>query len=513
MLNEVKLEVKGEIGVNKYFRLQLTIILIIFSLFISLVISLLDYGKLNERVRIGHETKIEMAEDKVIESLSTLDSVYNLFDHQMADQMKIYSDEMLAMYDMDPDFSNWNFDELKERYGMDIYIIDGDNTIIHSSFKPDIGLDFEVCCSDLAKLVTQRREGHAFSHDGKDLQQFNGELKKFSYVPTPDNKYLLELGVTLEEKEIFQEFNFKKTISALERKYDAINTIRIYNSAGFLLGFPEDGIYIKELSSSMLPIFRDAILSGEPRESVQKVGNHFVTHSYIPYKANKKRGLSTVRAIEIVYNDIELTDQLMVYRNEFLLQVLIIIIAAIVLSLIIARLVAKPIHLAFHDSLTGLKNRAAFSEDIKKRLTKRKSPVALMVIDIDNFKLVNDTLGHSQGDKILQLAASTIQYTAGANNVAARIGGDEFVVLFSSTEETEIRLIASELLSGMNEALSTQPRCVQIGVSFSIGIACAVEGDSVRTLYEKADQALYTSKRKGKNQYNVYDIQNGAVQN
>jgi len=500
-------EVKGEHDrVNKYFRLQLTLILIVFSLVISGVIVFFDYGKLKDALRTGQETKITMVEDKIIHSLFTIDSVYSLLDQQTGDQMKGYSDEMLALYEVEPNFDKWDFQEMKNRYGMDIYVISADNKIEYSSFKQDIGLDFNECCRGLGRLLDDRREGNSFTHDGMDLQQYNGAIKKFSYAPTRDKKYLLELGVSLEDEAIFKKFDFMKTIAALESEYKAINSIRIYNSAGFLLGFPEGDVYVKELSPSMLPLLKKALKSGKPQERAQKVDGNYITNRYIPYVADENRGLSTKRAVEIVYNDAELNGLLVSHRNKFILQLFVILIAAVGLSFIIARLVAKPIHLAFHDSLTGLKNRAAIKEDHKNRLARKNSTIALMMIDIDNFKMVNDSLGHIEGDRILRLTALAIQDIVGRNNVASRIGGDEFVVVFSEKKEDELRRIAKKMVDKINEELSTLIQLEGLEVSISIGIAFAEKEDEADTLYTKADRALYMSKENGKNQYNFYTM-------
>ncbi len=481
-------------------------ILIVFSLVLSLIIAWFDYGKLKERVYIEHDTKIAMAEDKIIDSLTTIDSVYNFMDYQTADEMKTYSDEMLAMYEDEPDFNKWDFEQLNERYGMDVYVIDANNVVVNSSLVEDIGLDFNECCTGLARLLNERRESNTFSHDGMDLQQSSGEIKKFSYMPTLDQRYILELGLTLQGGEIFKQFDFMETIDVLVQENDAINSIHIYNSAGFLFGFGDEESYVKKITPTMLPLLRDAIRSGEPRETERIVGGHQVTYRYIPYEADEKRGLSTKRAVEIVFNDVELADLLGLYRNEFILQLIMILIASVGLSFMIARLVAKPIYLAFHDSLTGLKNRAAFEEEIKKRLLKKNSSVALMMIDIDNFKTVNDSLGHREGDRILQLAARTIQDIAGPSNVASRVGGDEFVIIFSGIKDSELEKVAIKMVEEIKEELSAQRQLENIDVSISIGIAYATINDEADMLYRKADRALYKSKENGKNQFNFYTM-------
>lgn len=156
--------------------------------------------------------------------------------------------------------------------------------------------------------------------------------------------------------------------------------------------------------------------------------------------------------------------------------------------------------------MTGLKNRAAFEEDIKNRLAKKNRAIALMIIDIDNFKMVNDSLGHMEGDRILRIVALAIQDSVGQGNVVSRIGGDEFVVVFSEEKEDELRRIATKMVDKINAELSTLIQLENLGVSISIGIAFAAKEDEADTLYTKADRALYISKENGKNQYNFYTM-------
>jgi diguanylate cyclase (GGDEF)-like protein len=460
---------------------------------------------MKERVVSGHQFRIEMAEDKILDSITTLDQVYHLLDNQTTDEMHRNSYEIIQKYSKNPNFTTWDFEQLKNQYGMDVFVIDDTNTVIHSSFIPDIDLNFNVCCSGFAKLLTERRLHGDFIEDGIDLQQVTGELKKFSYTPTPDRKYLIELTVSIEKTETFQQFDFSTTIDSLEKKYDAINSIRVYTSAGFLLGAPEDEVYVKEIESQRKSVLRKAIRTKETQEFKELVGNRQLTNRFIPYTAKEKRGLSTDRVVEIIYNEDEFTALLKSYQKQFLVQLAVIFIASILLSAIIARLVAEPIYLAFHDSLTGLKNRAAFTADLQRRLSKKDNKNAMILIDLDNFKQVNDTMGHSEGDKILRLAASTIQNATPTKDIAARIGGDEFVVLCSNKAEVEIRTFTTRLLHEMNNTLLAHPECQKLGVSISVGVAFADNEDSSATLYEKADRALYKSKREGKNQFNLYN--------
>lgn len=486
------------------FRLKLTVILIVFSLVLSFVIAMFDYMKLKESVIASQAAKISMAEDKIISNLSTIDTVYDLFDKEMSDKMKEFSNELVQKYEEGSDFAQWNFDDLKKKYGMEVFILNENNTVLYSSFKQDIGLNFSDCCPKFSKLLDSRREGSNFSHDGMDIQSKTGEIKKFSYMPTPDHLYLIELAASLEDEEIFKKFNFLETSKELEDTYDIIDSIHVYNSGGFILGQKTDGYMQKKIEEPFFSVFNEVNRSGEVRELTLVADGHQKTYRYIPYVAEERRGYSTNRVVEIVYNDSELTGLLHTYKNQFIKQLLVIITAAVGLSFIIGRLVAAPIHLAFHDSMTGLKNRAAFEDEVQRSLV-GSTPLALLMIDLDNFKQVNDRLGHGEGDRILKQAATMIAEVVEPKAVAARVGGDEFLVLFKKAEEHAVRQAAEELLLKIEGNVIGMRLTNEIPLSVSIGIAFSDRNDTFDTLYAKADSALYQSKENGKKRYSVHE--------
>lgn len=489
---------------DKQFRFRLTMILIIFVLVISLIIAIFEYNKLKSRVLIEHADKVELAEATIVNSLHTIDEVYDFTDKSTAERMKKHSEEMINMYNEDPDFANWDFASLSEKYGMEIYIINSENVITHSSFKRDIGLDFVKCCGSLAKLIDERRKNNVFAHDGMEIQQVSGQIKKFSYMPTPDQQYIIELGFSLEEDEIFKRFNFLETIETLESNYSEINSINVYSTGGLILGYTTIDGKSREVSDEMRPIFKEVLDSGKAKEKVVKTDEGNVTYRYVPYNADEIRGLSTKRIVEIVYNEVALEDLLVDYRNQFLLELLVIVMAVVGLSYFIARLVSRPVYLAFHDSLTDLKNRAAFEDELLKRLEKKNQSVALMMIDIDNFKLVNDHLGHAEGDQILKHTANIIKEEAGEGNVAARVGGDEFVVVFTNISEDKIKKVATTIIDKSYYAYKALRYEGELDVSISAGIAYAEDEETIDSLYDKADRALYKSKENGKNQFTIY---------
>jgi diguanylate cyclase (GGDEF)-like protein/PAS domain S-box-containing protein len=159
---------------------------------------------------------------------------------------------------------------------------------------------------------------------------------------------------------------------------------------------------------------------------------------------------------------------------------------------------------AFHDPLTRLANRSLFRERVEHALDRRSSTdTAVLFIDLDNFKTINDSLGHAAGDHVLVETAHRVRSTLRTEDTAARLGGDEFAVLLEDAEVTAAARVAER----MREALGT-PFWVlgqEVYVSASIGIAVRQEGDTAGELLRNADVAMYTAKSKGKARFEIFE--------
>ena len=157
-------------------------------------------------------------------------------------------------------------------------------------------------------------------------------------------------------------------------------------------------------------------------------------------------------------------------------------------------------HLADHDGLTGLVNRAAFHERLQEALAVADEDhgVAVMYLDLDHFKQVNDSLGHAAGDQLLVQAAQRMRGCVRASDVVARLGGDEFAVLLTRLPARSIASeIAQQLLSSIGAPYAIEGAAVQIGVS--IGAAFApLDGRDGDQLFQRADAALYEAKHSGR---------------
>ncbi len=164
-------------------------------------------------------------------------------------------------------------------------------------------------------------------------------------------------------------------------------------------------------------------------------------------------------------------------------------------------------HLAYHDSLTGLPNRSLFSELLRQGIAESKRydrRFALLFLDLDRFKIINDTLGHDVGDELLIEVAKRLSDTLRETDTVARLGGDEFVVLLPEmNDEKQLSEVARKILSTVGEPFHLSGQDLRITVSIGIS-AFPLDGEDEQTLVKNADIAMYHAKEGGKNNFSFY---------
>lgn len=167
--------------------------------------------------------------------------------------------------------------------------------------------------------------------------------------------------------------------------------------------------------------------------------------------------------------------------------------------------------LAHFDNLTGLSNRMMFTNEtstIFERCVDEAEPLTIFLIDLDNFKLINDTHGHHSGNSVLQTVANRLTKVAKlhteASTIVSRLGGDEFVILFEGMDKHEAELAAIELNTELKKSFFVDQ--MPISVSASIGGSIYPwHGGTMSSLMRAADVAMYAAKENGKDQYKLYD--------
>ena len=164
-------------------------------------------------------------------------------------------------------------------------------------------------------------------------------------------------------------------------------------------------------------------------------------------------------------------------------------------------------YLAQYDIVTGLPNRRLFNDRLTLAIARDKrldAMTALLLLDLDRFKQVNETLGHSAGDKVLQAVTTRLRDLLREVDTIARLGGDEFsVILESVTEKAHATRVAEKIVEAMAEPLMVEGQ--EIFVTASIGVAlCPADADSVEKLIENAELAMYQAKQEGRNTVQLY---------
>jgi diguanylate cyclase (GGDEF)-like protein len=172
-----------------------------------------------------------------------------------------------------------------------------------------------------------------------------------------------------------------------------------------------------------------------------------------------------------------------------------------------ARLYAEIRHQAFYDHLTGLPNRALFVDRVDHALARRVGEdnrhCALLFVDIDDFKVINDRYGHDVGDQVVAGVAARLGHLVRPGDTVARLSGDEFGVLIEDmTDQRRVREIAARVVRAFDQPIDTAER--QLRISVSVGVAMRSDGRDAEVLIRNADFAMYAAKESGKGRYRMY---------
>ncbi len=165
-------------------------------------------------------------------------------------------------------------------------------------------------------------------------------------------------------------------------------------------------------------------------------------------------------------------------------------------------------HQAFHDSLTGLANRALFLDRLQHAMSRKRGfgqPLAILFVDLDDFKTVNDSLGHTEGDRLLVAVSDRLRSVLRTGDTIARMGGDEFAVLIEDAIDTDAPLdVASRIMGALQPPLEHDGN--DLYVRASIGLSVWNSGDeTAEDLIRNADMSMYTAKANGKNRIEVFE--------
>ena len=498
------------------FKTKLFLLMGCFSLLIITAITYADQKRFTNRLLEDAKLHRSLVQDTIMTAVADVDKAYSLMDADLERTMEQISYSLREKYDENPDFESWDFGQLKQEYsGIDIYIINEKNVIAHSSYEVDIGLDFDHTAPDFSNYLNRVRTSGTFVADLVDAEQRTGKIRKYSYIATPDQKYIIELGVQLTGNRLFELFSFVEVAERLENKYSDVERITVYTADGKALGKTDSDGKALALDASFADVLKQVKQTMQPASLTRTENGRQIEYMFIPYVregGEHAESYTNFRLIEIAYNNDLRQEVTAENRKIFILQLLIVFGASLVIASIIVKLVATPMYFAAHDPLTGLANRVAFERKFNQcssKVCKSGGLMALILVDIDHFKEVNDSLGHDGGDDLLKKIGETIRSSIRSSDLAARMGGDEFAVMLKPIQNpAQAAAIAENMINAFRQPIIVKGRDVveQFKVTASLGVALVPDhGTDFLTVYKHADLALYRAKHSGKNHYVIFD--------
>ncbi len=479
-------------------------IIIILVFFVILYISYSSFNTTKEIIMSKHSTRKELVENIVISALANANGAYSISEKTLNKEMEDYSRMILEEYHVNPDIRTWNLYKLKDKIqaeDYDIYIIDQNLKIIKTTFETDLGMDFSKYES-FAKLLRERFAGNDFVADKMDISTNTGEMKKYSYQPTPDHRYLIELSINIMERyPVLEELNIFSLANELVDKYQSVDNISFYkfNKEASVVGLIKDE---KNPISTDIPEFdkalvRETILSNSIKSSIFKNGKITITQKYIPFMSKDNDDGSdwwNSYVVGITYNNKVMLEEINIITNSFLFNILIIALVFITFIAIMVYLLKKTEHMAYHDHLTGLANRKAFEKYFKGIIRRSDNKHAVIYIDLDNFKKINDNYGHALGDELLKQLGNRLKSIVRTRDKVSRIGGDEFIILLTDiSSNRDILKIVEKLESCINKSFCIKDNTISINCSVGVSIY-PDQGSSLSELINKADISMYHAK-------------------
>ncbi|MFC9541907.1 diguanylate cyclase [Lysinibacillus sp. NPDC056959] len=496
----------------KNLRIKLLISLIAFALVLVAVIFYFNRQILTSDIKKQEVMNRTLIENHILTDMQTVDNAHFYFDKTLSEKMETVLRNLITYYEENPHIAKWDLEKIKNEHGMDVYILDQSNTVIYTTFEKDKGLNFSQCCTRFSALLDERRISGEYYVDGIDISTTTGGYRKFGYLATPDKKYLFEVGIDLLKDPVFQTFNFEKTADYLIDKYADLLEVQTITAGGVFFEDSKSRKTVNDQSKIFQEHYKLAKETMKPTEYQKEFENGYIEkYRFLPYEAEaeKIRGESSKRVVYVKYGNFTEIRALTKNIKQFRILLFIALVTSFIMLLVINKLLSKTIHLATYDPLTNVYNRATYIRKMGNLLRKRTTnQPGLLLLDLDNFKQVNDRFGHVEGDKILIETARTLKREVGKNGFVVRFGGDEFAIVLYDTEDEYMEKLAHSILEKIHHLKFADKISVDKWSVLSVslgGAICSHPDESERSLFERADKALYQSKNAGKDQYTIYE--------
>jgi len=264
-------------------------------------------------------------------------------------------------------------------------------------------------------------------------------------------------------------------------------------------------LYMKLESEKLKEEIAEGIKLEKPFAVVTHYNYQNIILTFLPMaSANGKKNVSYV----VTYTESDYLSNLKIEKNYILALYFVVIGLLYLFSIYVIYSQEKLKDLALYDGLTKLPNRTLFMVELANELHRSqryKTSVALMFLDLDGFKAVNDTYGHQVGDKLLVHIAAILTSSLRESDLVARLGGDEFTIIITDIhEEKEVVNLAQKLIDRINQDIIIDHKSINVGASVGVSIYPR-DAKEIDELVRQADEMMYESKNNGKNQVTLYN--------
>lgn len=246
--------------------------------------------------------------------------------------------------------------------------------------------------------------------------------------------------------------------------------------------------------------YNKAVESGQVQryDSTLKNGKKMI-YRFKPYTAENRRGNSTDRVIYTAYTNDTEAAILKQSRKQLEVMLAVAFVTSIIALLIIFKIFTRPLRLATYDVLTNAYNRAFYLQQMHKMMRhKRKHPIGLLLMDLDNFKQVNDQYGHPVGDEVLKQFAQILQQNTEKGQYVVRFGGDEFGVVLEKATRQKMTQLSQKIMNSVHAETDEHWQLLTTSIG---GAIQQCEDETENSLFARADDALYKTKKQGKDGY------------
>lgn len=504
----------------------------------------------------------EQIEAYVTNAINFIDAGFRMLEVSIEKDMESNIKEFKSAFEAaggDP--NNISLEDLKVKMGdqFDLIIINSEMTIIKSTAPEAMNFNFTAFDEELGNEMQRIRMANEVRHERIRTNVGTGYLSKFTYIPTEDHQYLLEIAYTEGGlSSIVSDLEPLKIASQLTEITPMISSIRIFDVYGYEF---IDG------SENYVPTEESLEIVNRVKEDLKYEvidGNKIRSYFYIDLEDKKRTMTDNSKIVEIIYDNTIMLKEL--NNSTYLLFSIgfIVVVFVILLICYLSKKITDPItslslaaqeiakgdfdisvisssedeigelsdvfngmvkkikenflkiemqneeledynrnlekkveertrelqYLSYRDRLTGLYNRRFLDEEMQRLDCERSYPLSLIMLDINGLKLINDAFGHISGDIVLQKVADTMKKVCRSNDIIARVGGDEFIILLPNTDYIEVEM----MMKRFNNQIALENIGV-INISVSYGWALKTQDNiDISDIFKLAEDHMYRRK-------------------